>query len=165
MTYPRWRPPVPVAEAVSSALKLLGVEGRVRQGELWQVWSTVVGPQIASHAQPQTISQGRLIVHVTDPVWLHQLSMMRHTLLAALNERFGPPAFREIVLRIGPVQALPVRPDPGSFAPEPERPLDPETSGRIEELLSPVQDTPFAEALRRLLRRSARSHETGTSPR
>jgi predicted nucleic acid-binding Zn ribbon protein len=165
MSYPRWRSPVPVAEAVSSALKLLGVEGRVRQGELWQVWPAVVGPQIARHAQPQTVQQGRLIVHVTDPVWLHQLSMMRHNLLAALNERLGPPAFREIVLRIGPVQALPTGPDPGPLMPEPERPLDPETSGRIEELLSPVQDAPFAEALRRLLRRSAGSRETGPSSR
>ena len=103
--------------------------------------------------------------HVLRGSWTNTNPVARERLVQALNERLGPPAFREIVLRIGPVQAMPTRPDPGPLAPEPERPLDPETSGRIEELLSPVQDAPFAEALRRLLQRSARSRERGPSPR
>lgn len=160
MSRSTWRRPVRISEALSAAFRRLGLEERLRQHEIWQVWPAVVGPQISQHAQPHAIWQGRLIVHVTDPVWLHHLSMMRHRLVPALNERLHASAVREMILRVGEFAALPPaassRPPRTGHVPQP----DPTGAARVEALLAPLGDAPFCDALRRLLlRASSRSSQ------
>ena len=154
MTRSAWRRPVRISEALSAAFRRLGLEERIRQHEIWRVWTSVVGPQIAQHAQPHGIWQGRLVVHVSDSVWLHHLSMMKHRLIPALNEKLQISVVREMVLRIG---EIPVLPPPPSVSPEADRgsPADPAQMARIEALLAPLGDAPFREALRRLLLRAS----------
>lgn len=161
MSRPGWRQPVKMADAVSAALQKLGLESRVRQHEIWRIWPLVVGPQIARHAQPFSVWQGRLIIHVTDSVWLHHLSMMRHRLVQAVNERLAPAEIREMVLRVGEVPVAPVGPSP-----PPPRSLstdlvDPARMTEIENSLAPLGDAPYREVLRRLWLRA--SQETGAS--
>jgi len=151
---PRYRHPARIAEIIPQTFQRLGLDARFRQGEIWVVWPKVVGPQIATHAQPHTLWHGRLIVHVTDSVWLHHLSMMRHKLVAALNETLERTVAREILFRIGEIQ-LPSLPD-ASAPPDhcAEAVLHPTQVARIEELLVPLSEVPFREALRRLLVRA-----------
>lgn len=155
MSRPAWRRPVQIAEAVPGAFQRLGLETRFRQSEVWRVWPTVVGPQIARHAQPHAVWHGRLIVHVTDPVWLHHLSMMRHRVIAALNEKLRTTVVRELILRVGEVPGLPTNP-PGPLRQAEDPPPDPDQVARVEALLAPLGDAPFRDALYRLLLRSAR---------
>lgn len=151
-----WRQPVRISEALSAALRRLGLEERIRQHEIWRVWPAIVGPQIAQHAQPHAIWQGRLIVHVTDPVWLHHLSMMRHRLIPALNEKLQVSVVREMILRVGEFPALPPAAPRDSRRTEQVPPADPIDAARVEVLLAPLGDAPFCEALRRLLLRTSR---------
>ena len=159
-----WRQPVKIADAVSAALQRLGLEGRMRQHEVWRVWPTVVGPQIAQHAQPHSFWHGRLIIHVTDSVWLHHLSMMRHRLAAALNERLKPAEVREMVLRIGEVAVAPGGPLPAPTQTEPSSENDPARVAEIESALAPLGDAPFREALRRLWLRASREPAPSPGP-
>lgn len=159
MTRAGWRFPVRMAEAVTRTLELLGLEAGVRQREIWRVWGNLVGPQIARHAQPRMITRGRLIVHVTDPVWLHQLSMMRHRLVGALRELLGESVIREIVLRIGEVEDIPVTET--SELP-PEAPIDASRRVAIQELAGSLGDAPCRDALEQLMvRASASGKATG----
>jgi predicted nucleic acid-binding Zn ribbon protein len=151
-----WRRPVRISEALSATFRRLGLEERIRQHEIWGVWSAVVGPQIAQHAQPHSIWQGRLIVHVSDPVWLHHLSMMRHKVVPALNVRLEVSVVREMILRVGEVPAVPPAVSTGSPRTEYMAPLDPAEATRVEALLAPLGDAPFCDALRRLLLRASR---------
>jgi len=161
-----WRQPIRMVDAVSETLKRLNLEGRVRQGEVWRVWPGVVGAQIALHAQPHGIWQGRLVVHVTDSVWLHHLSMMRHRLLTALNEVLGGPPLHELILRVGELPTLPAQPAGQPAADATLPPLHPALLDKIETLLAPLQDAPFREALRRLLVRAAHAKPSDAdSPR
>ncbi len=155
MSRPPWRQPVRAAEALSAAFQRLGLADRLRQYELWRVWPGAVGPHIARHAQPKELRHGRLVVHVTDPIWLHQLSMMRHRLVGALNERLGAHIVREAVLRIGEVLEVPMVPPPESGMPKAEVSPDPERLARIEALLAPLGDVPFRDELFRLLVRAS----------
>jgi hypothetical protein len=134
----------------------LGLDRRYREHELWAIWPTVVGTQIARHACPRSLHRGRLVVHVTDPVWLHHLSMLRHRLVGALNARLSEGAVREMVLRIGEVPASTVEKPPPPMPAE-ELSADPADATRVETLLEPLADAPFREALRRLLLRSSLS--------
>lgn len=155
MSRPGWRQPVKIADAVSGALQRLGLEGRVRQHDIWRIWPSVVGSQIARHAQPYSVWQGRLIIHVTDSVWLHHLSMMRHRLVHALNERLTPAEIREMVLRVGEVPIVPVGPPPSQPRPVPTGVVDPARIAEIDSALAPLADAPFCEALRRLWLRAS----------
>lgn len=156
-----WRKPVSVAEAIPGAFRRLGLETRFRQSEVWSVWPTVVGPQIARRAQPHAMWRGRLIVHVTDPVWLHHLSMMRHRVIPALNEKLHTSVVRELVLRVGEVAQHPTH-QAGPPHANQEPPPDSTRLARIEALMAPLGDVPFREALRRLLLRAY--HPTGEEP-
>ncbi len=166
MSGPGWRQPVRMADAVTAALQRLGLEGRVRQHDIWRVWPSVVGPQIARHAQPHSVWQGRLIVHVTDSVWLHHLSMMRHRLVQALNGRLAPTQIREMVLRVGEVPAAPIGPSPRQSSPGDAGEMDPARVAEIENALAALGDVPFRDALRCLwLRASRQAASSADSPR
>lgn len=163
MSRPAWRPPVRIADAVSATLQRLGLESRVRQHDIWRVWPLVVGPQIARHAQPHSIWHGRLIVHVTDSVWLHHLSMMRHRLVVALNEKLTPAEIREMVLRVGEIAAVPLGAAPKVDArTEPLRTIDPARVAEIDDALAPLGDAPFRDALRRLWLRASREPQASS---
>jgi hypothetical protein len=155
MSRSAWRKPVRIADAIPGTFQRLGLESRFRQSEIWSVWPTVVGPQIARRAQPHAMWHGRLIVHVTDPVWLHHLSMMRHRVTAALNEKLQGSMVRELVLRIGEVTPPPTDP-PGPLHRSQECSPNPSQLAWIEALLAPLADAPFLEALHRLLVRAYR---------
>ncbi len=150
-----WRQPVRIAEAISGTFQRLGLDSRFRQSEIWGVWSKVVGPQIARHAQPHAMSSGRLIVHVTDPVWLHHLSMMRPRVITALNKTLRTSTVRELVLRVGDV-AEPIAPALTSQSLRQDPPPDPAQVAQVETMLAPLGATPFREALQRLLLRAYR---------
>jgi hypothetical protein len=162
MSRSAWRQPVRIADAISGAFQRLGLDTRFRQNEIWGVWPTVVGPQIARHAQPHVISHGRLIVHVTDPVWLHHLSMMRPQVIAALNEKLKASTVRELILRVGEVTE-PLATPPGPPTPTPDPPPDPARTARVEALLAPLGDAPFCDVLRRLLARAFQPSSRGRS--
>jgi len=144
-----WRQPVRMGEAVAAALQKLGLESGVRQHEVWQVWSAVVGPQIAKQAQPHSFSRGRLIVHVTDSVWLHQLRMMRHHILAALNAKLQPLEIKDLVLRVGEFPAIAPEPAP-DVSRQPGAKLTREDMATIDAALDSLGDVPFRDALRTL---------------
>lgn len=149
-----WRPPVAMAQAVATTLERLGLGPGVKQREVWRVWPSVVGPQIARHAQPHQVSRGRLIVHVTDPVWLHHLSLMRHRLLASLHLALGESAIREIILRVGEMEGAS---EPRDDPPPPEPPLAPARRAEIRELVGTLGEAPCRDALERLMVRAATS--------
>jgi hypothetical protein len=145
---------VRIADALAATFSRLGMEGRLREHEIFRVWPEVVGDTIARHAEAVSLKQARLLVHVTDPVWLHQLSMMRPRLLEALRERLGPNAVQEILLRIGDVSPRPDRSP--ALRREIPPPPDPRRLAEIETLLSPLKDDEARAAFRRLLLRHDR---------
>lgn len=162
MSWPGWRQPVRIADAVVSAFQRLGLESRFKESEIWRVWPTVVGPQIARHAQPHAMSHGRLVVHVTDPVWLHHLSMMRHRVVAALNKSLKASSVREIILRVGEV-TVPAETRQGVVPKDDAAASDPAHVERVEALLKPLGDTPFRDGLYRLLLKAYRPGDHGPS--
>jgi hypothetical protein len=154
----KWRDPIRISDAITGTFARLGIEARLREHEVFRVWPAAVGAVIARHAEPQSLKQGRLLVHATDPVWLHQLHMMRHRILDALNARLGAGSVREVVLRVGEVSA---RPAPAASSPGPPAPPDPVRLQEIETMLAPLKDEETRAAFRRLL---LRHDEMGAPP-
>jgi predicted nucleic acid-binding Zn ribbon protein len=63
-----------------------------------QEWESLVGPDIARHAQPDGYhpSTRTLVIRTDSLAWAAQLRLMSGRLLASLNERLGPGTVRTL---------------------------------------------------------------------
>lgn len=87
MTKPRKKPST-IGDVLSGVLKTAGITARVEQASIIPEWGSLVGAQIASVTEPQSISaNGTLFVYVKTNAWMNELSMMERELLKALNAR------------------------------------------------------------------------------
>ncbi|HUJ10086.1 MAG TPA: DUF721 domain-containing protein [Verrucomicrobiae bacterium] len=89
-------------QLVPRVMKKLGLEQRLQQSQVFYLWPSIVGSDIARHAQPVSLKNRLLIVAVDHPVWLQELSRYHKPLiLQRVQERVGPKTVRDIVFRIG----------------------------------------------------------------
>lgn len=86
---------------VPKVLADLGLDSAVAVLRLTEHWDEAVGPEFARHARPSLLRGSTLEVTVDSSVWCQQLQMARPVILAALRERLGADAPRELRLRIG----------------------------------------------------------------
>lgn len=68
--------------------------------KLWKKWEDIAGKTIANYAIPLTFQKINnkevLIVAVSDPIWMHELSMQRLNLLKNINDALGSNGFDDI---------------------------------------------------------------------
>jgi len=89
-------------EVVGKVMNALGLGERLRQEEVLGAWRELVGEFIASHAAPQRLDKGVLIVQVLQPTMHYELDRVwKPKILAKFRERFGRKTVREIQFRIG----------------------------------------------------------------
>ena len=67
-------------------------------------WDRLVGPEIADHCRPASLTEGELVLIAESSAWATQLRLMTRTITARLAEQVGTGAVTSIVVR-GPVQA------------------------------------------------------------
>ena len=63
--------------------------GRVAEGSVFGKWATVVGDQIAEHANPSVLRDGVLTVEAESTAWATQLRMVQPQLLAKIAAAVG----------------------------------------------------------------------------
>lgn len=102
MTFPR-----PLSGVMQDSLAGLGLAERLREAEIWRVWSEVVGTTLACRAQPVRIINGTLTVSVSSAPWMQELRFMTAMMKEKLNLRLGSEVIREIVLKAGKVDVPP----------------------------------------------------------
>jgi predicted nucleic acid-binding Zn ribbon protein len=89
--------PASIGDVLAGVLRSAGVAARVEQAGVVPEWLSLVGSQIASVTEPQSITaDGTLFVSVTTNAWMNELSLMEPELLRALNAKPGRMAIRRI---------------------------------------------------------------------
>ena len=98
MTPPRKKTkPSTLGDVLSGVLQSTGISGRVEQAVIVPEWASLVGAQIASVSEPQSIAaDGTLFVYAKSNAWMMELSMMERELLKALNARTGKTPVKRI---------------------------------------------------------------------
>lgn len=140
------------ADVLRGTLQGLGLGRVIRHLALLRAWDQVVAPRIRERARVQGFSDGRLYLCVEDPIWLHELHMLRHKLMTMMNQQIGEAVVSEIVLRIGrlPDNAITAMPRPRV---ERERAVVAGAEPRVKEVLAPLEGLPCHDAFARLLYR------------
>lgn len=97
--------PEAIGTIVRDLLSRLGMKDLVVSSRVFDVWPTAVGEAIAGHAQPHSLREGMLIVHVDSSVWLAQLERFRkRQIREKLNRELPYPMVEKIIFRIGELQ-------------------------------------------------------------
>lgn len=89
-----------VSAVLATVAKRLGLETKLLEFQLRRDWPAIVGQPIAAHTRPDQIRFKKLYLLVENSVWMQQLTFLKPTLLAKINEAAGTELVTEIVLRI-----------------------------------------------------------------
>ena len=81
--------PQPLARLVDSLVETQDWTEHTKVGAVFGRWSVLVGPEIAAHCAPQTLTEGELLVVAESTAWATQLRLLAPTILAKLHATVG----------------------------------------------------------------------------
>ena len=88
---------------LSGLAKRLGLQAHLFELRLQQQWREIIGEPIASHTWPAHLRFKKLYLIVRNSVWVQQLTFLKPTLLANLNEQAGSEFITDIAFRVGEI--------------------------------------------------------------
>jgi len=95
----RWKSP---AELMPKLMQRLGLRERLRETEVIDAWSKIVGDFIAAHSTPFALREGILYVRVLQPALHYELEQIsKPEILRKLKQRFGSKTIRDVRFRVG----------------------------------------------------------------
>jgi predicted nucleic acid-binding Zn ribbon protein len=90
------------AELMPKLMQRLGLRERLRETEVIDAWSKIVGDFIAAHSAPVALRDGILYVRVLQPALHYELEQIsKSEILRKLKQRFGSKTIRNVRFRVG----------------------------------------------------------------
>jgi predicted nucleic acid-binding Zn ribbon protein len=90
------------ADLMPKLMQRLGLRERLRETEVIEAWSKIVGEFIAAHSAPVALREGILYVRVLQPALHYELEQIsKSEILRKLKQRFGGKTIRDIRFRVG----------------------------------------------------------------
>ena len=81
--------PQPLGRLVDSLVADQDWAERTKVGSVFGRWDAMVGPDIAAHCAPQSLSEGELLVVAESTAWATQLRLMAPSILGKLRAQVG----------------------------------------------------------------------------
>jgi predicted nucleic acid-binding Zn ribbon protein len=155
----REKMPVPsrVADLLGAVFHGTPTEKRLKEGKVWLVWESAVGPQIAGRARPVSFRDGTLTVAVSSAPWMQQLTFLKKGITEQLNARLGEEVVRDIYLKAGKCEMAKPRTSPQNLR---RNPLSAQDQEKIAQQTDAVKDPELREALAELLARHMETEST-----
>jgi hypothetical protein len=142
--------PAAVADLLSAVFHGTPTEKRLKEGNIWLLWDSAVGKQIASRARPVSFRDGTLTVAVESAPWMQQLTFLKKGIMEKLNSLLGDELVRDIYLKAGePEKVISRRNQEKTRA----RELSSEERQKIAEKMNSVSDWELRIALGELMTR------------
>ena len=90
------------SDLLPDLMQKLGLKERLRESEVIEAWSSIVGEFIAAHSAPVALREGTLYVRVLQPSLHYELEQIaKAQILRKLKQRFGGKTIRELRFRLG----------------------------------------------------------------
>jgi predicted nucleic acid-binding Zn ribbon protein len=96
----------PVGDSLPGLAKRLGAPPPALLTAVFAQWEDLVGPAIAAHARPLSVSRRVLLIGADHPGWATQLRYLSADLLRRLAASAGPGQIERVDIRIVPPAAL-----------------------------------------------------------
>jgi predicted nucleic acid-binding Zn ribbon protein len=94
--------PVPLAASVDEVVRSLRGPSAKAVAGVFAGWDDLVGPTVAAHARPVSLTSGRLVIEVDEPGWATQLRYLESTLRERLAAAIGGAEVTAIEVRVRP---------------------------------------------------------------
>jgi len=143
-----------LGEILEGLFRKYGYDKKILEYKAMFLWSSMVGEKFAPYAQPNSISDGNMVVVVSDSVRLTELNLLKLKLINRLNEELDSDVVKDIEFKLGNV------PEPKRFshlntddiidnANLGDIELEREMLERIEQVVAGVEDKELKDVLRR----------------
>lgn len=84
-TKSRFNKPVCLKDELDSFMKHIGLDEKLQDLKILEIWEECVGPVIAKYSVPVELRKSKLFVSVENPVWRFELSSKREDIINKLN--------------------------------------------------------------------------------
>jgi predicted nucleic acid-binding Zn ribbon protein len=148
--------PATIADLLSSVFQGQPAGKRLREGKIWTVWESAVGPQIALHARPVAFRDNTLTVAVDSAPWMQQLNFLKKQLVEKLNNRLDEALVAEIYFKAGTVAPPTSAPQPPQ---KPLKTLSLAEEAHIAALTAPIVDEELRSSLAKLMKSHLRDQQ------
>jgi len=92
-----------IREILEAILPQSRREGDTEIAKIRRIWNQIIPPEMAEHAQPATLKNDVLMVHVTSSTLTHQLRFMTEEIKQHLNAGENTSQINTIKLKVGKV--------------------------------------------------------------
>jgi predicted nucleic acid-binding Zn ribbon protein len=92
--------PTPISSSLDDVLRALKRPTARASSGMFGNWAEAVGAQIATHAQPVSLADGRLIIEVDQPGWATQLRFLEADLIERIRPFVGGVPLDSIDVRV-----------------------------------------------------------------
>jgi predicted nucleic acid-binding Zn ribbon protein len=93
--------PTLVSDILGELVKDREWDSGLAEGNLFASWPTIVGSDVAAHAEPISILEGKLLVQCSSTAWATQLTLAQNDILATIRAS-APGALVESLRFISP---------------------------------------------------------------
>jgi predicted nucleic acid-binding Zn ribbon protein len=93
--------PTLVADILENLVKDREWDSGLAEGNLFAGWASIVGGDIATHTEPISLLDGKLLVQCSSTAWATQLTLTQNDILATIRAS-APGALVEAIRFIGP---------------------------------------------------------------
>ncbi|MCF8603743.1 DUF721 family protein [Gordonia sp. HY442] len=83
------RDPQPLGKLTGRLAKDHGWEPKISEGALFALWPSIVGEDIAAHAEPEKLNEGVLYIRAESTAWATQLRYMQGQILGKIAKAVG----------------------------------------------------------------------------
>ena len=88
------------AELMPKLMQRLGLRERLRETEVIEAWSKIVGDFITAHSAPVALREG--VLYALQPALHYELEQIsKSEILRKLKQRFGGKTIRDVRFRVG----------------------------------------------------------------
>ena len=74
-------------------------KGMNEEMDVFKIWCSVVGPEVAKQTKPKRLINGTLFVETVHPIWTMELQGKSHLIRKKINTALGRDAVKEIFFR------------------------------------------------------------------
>lgn len=94
--------PSRLGDLLDPAARRAGISDGAKTGAVWAKWRSIVGPDIAGHAEPSSLRNGVLRIRADSPAWATELGYMGEEIRSRVNEAVGARLVDEVRVWTGP---------------------------------------------------------------
>lgn len=84
-------------DELNDFMKHIGLDDRMQDLKILNVWEECVGSSIAKFSEPIRIVKNKLYVKVENAVWRYELSVRKDEIIPRLNQSLNKKLIKEIV--------------------------------------------------------------------